>query len=164
MIKLLIMDVDGTLTDGKLYIGPTGEVFKSFNIKDGYGIKQILPSLLIKPIIITGRASKIVENRCMELHIIDIFQGVDDKVNKLFEVMAENQVTYEQVAYIGDDDNDLECMKEIKAGGGLVACPSDATPNVLKIADYVSIKCGGDGAVRDFIDHISRLEKRGNND
>lgn len=160
MIKLLIMDVDGTLTDGKIYIGPEGEAFKAFNIKDGYGIAHLLPDLLIKPIIITGRKSKIVENRCLELCISDVFQGVDDKVCKLCEVIAENHVTYDQVAYIGDDDNDLESMKKIKVGGGIVACPFDASPNVLEIADYVSVKCGGDGAVRDFIEHILKLRMK----
>lgn len=158
MIKLLIMDVDGTLTDGKINMGPEGEVYKSFNIKDGYGIAQLLPALLIKPVIITGRKSKIVENRCLELHISDVYQGVDDKIQKLAKVVADNQVTYDQVAYIGDDDNDLACMEVIQSGGGIVACPLDASKKVLQISDFVSAKCGGDGAVRDFIERVLQKE------
>ena len=87
MIRFLIMDVDGTLTDGKIYIGADGEVFKVFDIKDGCGIKDILPANNIVPIVITARDSKILENRCRELGISRLYQGVRAKFEKLKEVI-----------------------------------------------------------------------------
>lgn len=157
MIKLLILDIDGTMTDGKIYMSSDGEMLKSFSIKDGYGITHILPQLSIKPIVITGRKSKIVENRCSELKITDIYQGCSNKMEVLIKVMADYSVSFNELAYIGDDDNDLDCMTKIKKAGGFVGCPFDASPNVVRIADYISDKCGGDGAVRDFIERLQKV-------
>ena len=84
-IKMLVMDVDGTLTDGKIYIGPQGEVMKAFNIKDGYGIVQFIKSGTI-PVIITGRKSEIVQRRAEELGITELYQGVEDKLSQLKKV------------------------------------------------------------------------------
>ena len=100
-IKLLVMDVDGTLTDGKIYMGENGEVMKAFDIKDGYGINEILPKLGIIPVIITGRTSKIVENRARELHITELYQGKHDKLDTMLEVMKKYHCTKENAAYIG---------------------------------------------------------------
>ena len=88
-IKMLVMDVDGTLTDGKIYMGSDGEVFKAFDVKDGYAIAH-LHEVGIIPVIITGRKSKIVENRAKELNIKEVYQGVSDKVEKLKEVAKSN--------------------------------------------------------------------------
>ena len=157
-IKVLVMDVDGTLTDGKIYMGSDGEMFKAFNIKDGYGINDVLCSKDIVPVIITGRESKIVENRCKELHIQYLYQGVHDKLKELQQVLEqlnlcnESNLSLANVAYIGDDCNDLICMRTIKEAGGLVGCPADAVKEVIDIATFVSKKNGGDGAVRDFIE------------
>lgn len=152
MIKYLVMDVDGTLTDGKIYMGNDGEVMKAFNIKDGCGIHDIaIPAGMI-PVIITGRKSKILENRCAELGITEIYQGVSNKKEKL-EMVTKN---LKSVAYIGDDVNDLICMQAVKASNGLVGCPVDAVEEVKKISDFVSSKNGGNGAVREFIDWILR--------
>lgn len=152
----LFMDVDGTLTDGKIYMGNTGEEFKAFNIKDGYGIYNILLNTSIIPVIVTGRKSLIVENRCKELGMTYIFQDVGDK--KLFiEDFLSDRITsinYNIIAYIGDDLNDLEAMRYIKEIGGVVGCPCDAVNSILEIADYVSNKGGGNGAVRDFIEFL----------
>jgi len=82
-IKYFVMDVDGTLTDGKIYMGENGEVCKAFNIKDGYGICHLLPAIGAKPIIITGRKSKILENRCRELGITELHQGIEHKKDLL---------------------------------------------------------------------------------
>lgn len=149
-IKYLVMDVDGTLTDGKIYMGQNGELSKSFCIKDGCGIHDILIPRGIIPMIITGRSSGIVKNRCDELGISQVYQGVDNKLNKLMQITDK----LECVAYIGDDINDLECMSAIKNKGGLVGCPADAVDEVKKIADYISTHRGGDGAVRDFIEWL----------
>lgn len=150
MIKYLVMDVDGTLTDGKIYIAPSGEAMKAFNIKDGYGIHDILIPSGIVPVIITGRTSDIVLNRCRELGITEIYQGVKDKVEKLKSLVGD----FREVAYIGDDLNDLACMETVKNAGGLVGCPTDAVEKVKSIANFVAIHNGGEGAVRDFVEWI----------
>ncbi len=160
MIKFLIMDVDGTLTDGKVYIGEHGELMKAFDVKDGCGIKEILPKQGIIPIIITGRESEIVANRCEELDIKYVYQGVRDKkkqLQKILDVFNENNCTdyqWNSIAYIGDDILDIDCMKAVKESGGLVGAPADAICDVISIADYISNKNGGSGAVRDFIEWI----------
>ena len=160
-IKLLVLDVDGTLTDGKIYMGVDGEMMKAFNIKDGYGIHDILPKLGIVPAIITGRTSDIVKKRCQELEINWLYQGVHKKLEKLEELLSKlskqekTEYTLANVAYCGDDCNDLSCMTAVKKGGGIVGCPNNAEQNVLEIADFVSTHNGGDGAVRDFIDWLS---------
>lgn len=149
-IKYLVMDVDGTLTDGKVYMSPSGEAMKAFNIKDGCGITNLLIPSQIIPIILTGRTSEIVTKRCLELGINNIQQGVKDKTTKLKEITNN----FEYVAYIGDDINDLDIMLEVKKAGGLVGCPSDAAASVKSIADYISGVKGGDGAVREFIEWL----------
>lgn len=150
MIKYLVMDVDGTLTDGKIYMGNDGEVMKAFNIKDGCGIHDILIPAGITPVIITGRSSKILENRCKELGITNLHQGIRNKVEKLLTITTDLST----VAYIGDDINDLSCMEPIKEAGGLVGCPADAVQKVKNIADFISTRNGGNGAVREFIEWL----------
>lgn len=144
------MDVDGTLTDGKIYMGNDGEVMKAFNIKDGCGIHDILIPAGITPVIITGRSSKILENRCKELGITNLHQGIRNKVEKLLTITTDLST----VAYIGDDINDLSCMEPIKEAGGLVGCPADAVQKVKNIADFISTRNGGNGAVREFIEWL----------
>ena len=148
------MDVDGTLTDGKIYMGTSGEILKAFDIKDGYGIHDMLIPYGITPVIITGRSSKILENRCRELSITDLFQGIKDKVYVLKQYLRSNNSPLQEVAYIGDDLNDLPCMKLVKEAGGIIGCPADAVSSVIEISNYVSSKNGGDGAVRDFIEYL----------
>lgn len=163
-IKFLVMDVDGTLTDGKIYMSDVGEAMKAFDVKDGYGIKNILPKYGIIPIIITGRESKIVENRCRELEIKYVYQGVFNKKKQLQQLLdAYNEKTHtdyhwNNIAYIGDDVLDIDCMKAVKEAGGLVGAPADAVDEVIKMADYISIRNGGNGAVRDFIARIVTKE------
>ena len=154
-IKYLIMDVDGTMTDGKIYMSPTGEAMKAFNIKDGCGIHDILIPAGIQPVILTARTSDIVYNRACELGVTEIYQGVRDKVQKLLEITSE----LNQAAYIGDDINDLPCMEIIKRAGGVIGCPADAVAQVKAAADYISPFKGGDGAVRGFIEWL--VEKQG---
>lgn len=146
-IKMLVMDVDGTLTDGCIYIGAEGEMMKAFNVQDGYGIAQILPKHGIIPVIITGRSSKIVEKRAKELKIVHLYQGVSDKLAQLKNVAEEMEAAPEEIAYIGDDLNDLDCIHYC----GHTACPADAVPAVLEAVDYVCRRDGGRGAVREWI-------------
>lgn len=156
-IKYLVMDVDGTLTDGRIYTGNQGEIAKAFSVKDGSAILLVLPKFEITPIVMTARSSPIVENRCRELGIIEVHQGVSDKLVKLRELVDDR---LDAVAYIGDDITDIPCMKAVEASGGLVLCPSDAISEIKALADYVSCYKGGDGAVRDCITHIGCISTR----
>jgi 3-deoxy-D-manno-octulosonate 8-phosphate phosphatase (KDO 8-P phosphatase) len=146
-IKMLVMDVDGTLTDGCIYIGAEGEVMKAFHVQDGYAIAHLLPKLGITPVIITGRSSRIVEKRASELKITHLHQGISDKLAKLKEVAAQLGVSSDEIAYIGDDLNDLDCIRYC----GHTACPADAVPEVLRSVDYICKRNGGRGAVREYI-------------
>lgn len=157
--KLLVMDVDGTLTDGKIYMGPDGESMKAFHVKDGFAILHFLPEAGVIPAIITGRKSKILENRCQELKIHYLCQGVADKTQMLEKLLLELKLNWNQTAYIGDDFNDLDAMTAVHNGGGIVGCPQDAAREVRAIADYVTSVRGGEGAVREFIAWLVHGEK-----
>lgn len=155
-IKFLVMDVDGTLTDGKIYMGQNGEIAKAFDIKDGCGIYLKLPRLDISPVIITARESTIVENRCKELAISELYQNSKDKLKTLNEVMEKYNSDLSSVAYVGDDLPDIPCMEAVKEAGGIVLCPYDAIPEIRALADYISACRAGDGAVRDCINYLSQ--------
>lgn len=152
------MDVDGTLTDGKIYMSTTGELFKAFDIKDGYGIHDILPLHGIIPVIITARSSKISENRFIELGVSELHQGCKNKFDKLISILREYSIkdkteyTLANVAYIGDDMPDYACMKKIIELGGIAGCPSNSVDGVKSVATYVCKQKGGEGAVREFIE------------
>lgn len=149
-IKLLVMDVDGTLTDGRIYMGAQGEMMKAFDVRDGYAIAHILPELGIKPVIITGRSSGIVRKRAEELKISVLYQGVSDKLKQLKAIAAQFDTTADEIAYIGDDLNDLSCIEYC----GLTACPQDAVEIVKDRVQIVCTHIGGRGAVREFIEYI----------
>lgn len=152
MIKYLIMDVDGTLTDGKIYMGSSGEVMKAFSVKDGYVINFILKPNNIVPVVITARTSTIVQNRCDELGIKEVYQEKLDKLKALKEIVGENNIG--NCAYFGDDILDLKCMLLIKDAGGIVGCPSDAVQEIKAISDYICINKAGEGALREFSEWI----------
>ncbi len=148
-IKLFAMDVDGTLTNGCIFMGNDGEMFKSFSVKDGLGIK-LLNDYGITPAIITGRTSKIVENRCREIGLNELHQGVKNKAAKLHELMEKYHVTADQTAYIGDDMNDLSAVRT----AGISFAPSDCAESLKPFIDIILTKPGGEAAVREAIDLI----------
>lgn len=148
-IKLFIMDVDGTLTDGKIYIGNNGEIFKAFNVKDGLGINLLEKNDII-PVIITGRTSDIVLARATELGIQEVHQGVEDKVKVFNKLKKKYNLTTDQIAFVGDDLNDIELMKLV----GLKLTVANATDELFDLVDYKSPLNGGEGAVRDIIDKL----------
>ena len=148
-IKLLALDVDGVLTDGSIYISPAGEVFKGFNAKDGMGISCALRSGL-QIAVITGRQSPIVERRCEELGITLLQQGVKDKRLALQQMAQELGLVQEEIAYMGDDLNDIPAFK----ASGLNLVPADAAMEVLAVADIITKASGGRGAVREAITMI----------
>lgn len=152
--KFLVMDVDGTLTDGKIYMGQDGELAKAFDVKDGCGILLELPLYNIIPVIITARQSKILEKRCDELHIEEFHQGVKDKLRTLQDIVDKYESTLSSVAYAGDDLPDIPCMEAVKRAGGVVLCPADAIPEIRLLANYISVYKAGDGAIRDMIRYL----------
>lgn len=152
MIKIIIMDVDGTLTDGKIYVSSQGEIMKAFSVKDGLGIAKLHNKGII-PVIITGRNSEIVEQRAKELNIVEVIQGAHDKTIVLKRISEKYKCDFSQIAYIGDDENDIESMKIC----GIKGCPADAEKVVKEIADFICNHRGGEGAVREFIEYVIDL-------
>ena len=150
-IKILCLDVDGTMTDGKINMGTAGEVFKSFDVRDGYAIHEILPTFGAAAAIITGRTSDIVENRAKELGITHVLQGAKDKRAALQELLAKLGLEASQAAYMGDDIVDLDAMTICAVCG----CPADAVTRVKDISSFVSTRNGGAGAVREFIEWLA---------
>jgi len=168
MIKFLVMDVDGTLTDGKIYMGVDGEAFKAFDIKDGYALHTLLKEHGIIPVIITARKSPMVEHRCKELGVIEIHQGVMNKLDCLKGILekyssADQQYDLSNVAYIGDDLLDLQCMRPISEAGGIAGCPSNAVKDVIAACSFVASNKGGEGAVRDFAEFLIGKNKQTDN-
>ncbi|MGL5088251.1 MAG: KdsC family phosphatase [Cetobacterium sp.] len=153
MIKFIVLDVDGTLTDGKLYISNSGDEMKAFNVKDGLGITHAISQGKII-VIITGKTSEIVKKRCEDLGIKEVHQGIKNKVATLDSILEKHNASYENVAYMGDDLIDLNVMKKCK----LAAAPKDSVDEILKISNFISTKNGGDGAVREFIEYILKKE------
>lgn len=154
-IKLLALDVDGVLTDGSINIGPEGEIFKSFSAKDGLGISCALRSGL-QIAIITGRTSAIIHHRAQELGISLLHEGVKDKYAELHNLGQSLQLKQEEIAYMGDDLNDLPAFQ----AAGVAFAPADAVPEVAAAADYVMQRKGGAGAVRDAIEMLLRAQDK----
>ncbi len=152
-IKLLGLDVDGVLTDGRILYGNDGEELKAFNIKDGLGIK-LLQRAGVEVIIITGRTSNIVERRARELGIEKIVQGREDKLTALKEVCGDRGLSLDECAYMGDDLPDLAAVNA--AGIGLTV--ADASPALIYAADWCASRRGGEGAVREACEAL--LEAR----
>ena len=156
--KIFFTDIDGTLTDGKIHISSQGELFKSFDVKDGYAIGQMLPKMGFVPAVITGRKSEIVMKRCEELNIAEIHQGISDKLQKMLEIAAKYGCFVDisgmlwGTAYAGDDLPDEACMKLAQYAG----CPADAVDGIRAISNFVAERCAGNGAVREFVEWLRK--------
>jgi len=153
MIELIVLDVDGTLTDGTIYYSNEGEEIKGFNIKDGLMIKS-WNMLGKKSAIITGRTSNIVDKRAKELDITFIRQGIKDKKVELDKILKENKISYNNVAFIGDDMNDYTLLKRVKES----YCPYDANSIIQDIVKYRLHRKGGEGCVAEMIELIIKKE------
>ena len=153
-IKLIVLDVDGTLTDGGIYYASDGSEIKRFDVKDGLGIKMGLAAGL-EFAIITGRESPMVQRRAKELGIRYLRQNVQKKGPAMRELLQETGLSKAQVAYMGDDLNDKAAMEQ----AGISACPGNADPDIQKICHYIAPCPGGDGAVRAFLQEL--LTQRG---
>jgi len=152
VIKLIVLDVDGVLTDGKIIYDSNGREYKSFNVKDGYGIKKAIERG-IEVAVISGRRSVAVEKRCKELGVGWIFQSVEDKLSVLEKLLEELDLQLEEVAAMGDDVPDIEVLKRV----GFSGAPADAVKEVKNIVNFISSRKGGEGAVREFIDYILEI-------
>ena len=150
MIKLIILDVDGTLTKGDIIIGSNGEEFKQFNVKDGYMIVNSQKKCNKIFSIITGRKSNIMEIRAKELGIEHLYQGIQDKVEVYEKLKLELNVSDDETAYMGDDLNDLAVLQVV----GLAAAPANAVVEVKERVQYICHHAGGQGAVRELLEYI----------
>jgi 3-deoxy-D-manno-octulosonate 8-phosphate phosphatase (KDO 8-P phosphatase) len=152
-IKLLVCDVDGVFSDGRIYLGNDGEELKAFHTKDGFGIKALGASG-VDVAIITGRNSAIVANRMKALNVAHIIQGQEDKLPALLLLIKELSININEVAYIGDDVPDLACIEAVCLGISV----ADAHPLVLQSANYTTFTRGGFGAVRETCDLLMQAQ------
>lgn len=154
-VRLLVADVDGTLTDGGMYYGPDGEALKKFNTRDAKGL-EMLRKAGIEVALMTAENSEIVVARAKKLGIRHCYIGVSEKAEKLQRLVAEMSIDLRQVAFVGDDVNDLECLRAV----GYSACPNDAAAIVRNSVQYITDAAGGHGSVREFCDLILRQRDR----
>ena len=149
-IKLVLTDNDGVLTDTGVYYSADGEFMKRFSIRDGMGVERLQNIAGI----ITGENSGAVQKRAEKLKISQLYQGVKNKPEMFKEILKRNTLNSENVAFIGDDVNDIELLKLV----GLSAAPGDAMPDIKEIVDYVCEWKGGNGAFREFAELIIGLK------
>jgi 3-deoxy-D-manno-octulosonate 8-phosphate phosphatase (KDO 8-P phosphatase) len=154
-IRLFATDVDGVLTDAGMYYAESGDEWKKFNTRDGMGLKLLQKAGIITAIV-TQERTKLVARRAEKLAIPELHQAVMDKLSLVREMAARYGLTLSQVAYIGDDINDLETLKAV----GFSATPADGMPQVAAVVDYICRKKGGEGAVREIIEMILDAQGR----
>jgi 3-deoxy-D-manno-octulosonate 8-phosphate phosphatase (KDO 8-P phosphatase) len=152
-ITLLGLDVDGVLTDGRLYYHDDGTETKAFDVRDGHGIKM-LQQAGIEVVLISGRKSPMVEKRAADLKIKEVVQGVRDKVPVLDGILSERRLSWDQAAYVGDDIVDLTAMTRV----GFSVAVADACEYVIERAHYVTLAAGGRGAVREVVELILAVQ------
>lgn len=148
-IKMLCLDVDGVLTDGGMYYSETGDELKKFNTKDGLGIKSLIKNGVKVGFISNGKNNQLIENRAKLLGVEKVYVGKDDKMNVMKKWLKETKLSWNNIAYVCDDINDLEVIKNV----ALSACPNDASPKIKSASHIILNKNGGEGCVREFIDH-----------
>ena len=152
-IKLVAFDVDGVLTDGSLTFDEFGHEYKTFNAKDGQGIVNLNNAGIITAII-TARNNGTVEHRAKNLNIKELHQGSKNKIATLEQILEKYSIAFDEVAYMGDDLPDICILEKV----GLKGCPNDAVDEVRAVANFISSKNGGRGAVREFCDYILKGE------
>lgn len=153
-IKLAAFDVDGVMTDGSITYDENGVEYKTFNAKDGHGLAELCKDGIITAII-TGRSCPAVDRRAKDLNIVEVHQGVKNKIEVLEEIMKKYNITHDEVAYMGDDIPDICILEKVELAG----CPKDAVSEVKDIVNFEASKNGGCGAVREFCDCILKLNR-----
>jgi 3-deoxy-D-manno-octulosonate 8-phosphate phosphatase (KDO 8-P phosphatase) len=154
-IKLLLLDVDGVLTDGRIIVDDRGVETKQFHVRDGQGISLLLRSG-IEVGFITGRSSKVVRHRAKELGVRLVYQGVDDKLGAYREIKGKSRLSDDQIAYVGDDIVDLPVLKR----AGLAISVADGWPGLIASVDLVTQAEGGRGAVREIAEMLLQAQDR----
>ena len=154
-VRLLILDVDGVLTDGSLFLGDAGEQYKAFNSRDGHGIRMAQDGGL-EVAVLTGRSSEVVNHRMRDLGVRHIVQGRRDKGLAVEELLAQSGFTAPESAFVGDDVVDLPAMRRV----GLGIAVADAHPLVLEHADWWTRAAGGHGAVREICEELLNAQQR----
>lgn len=152
-IRMVLLDVDGVMTDGRVLLLPDGQEVKFFSIHDGFGIVCAMKAG-IRIGIISGRSSPSLKLRCQELNIEDVYMEKMDKLPVLEQIIKERNLSYDQIAFIGDDIPDLPVLEKV----GLSAAPANAHESVKSRVDLVLNKSGGDGAVREFLDLLLQAQ------
>ena len=155
LIKLLILDVDGVLTDGKIIYNDRGEEIKAFNVRDGHGLKLLMRAG-IGIALITGRKSKVVLHRARDLGIKNVYQRVTNKIEVYEKILKAKKLKDENVGFVGDDLVDIPVLKRV----GFSAAVGDAIPEVREVADYVASKKGGEGAVREICELLLKVQNK----
>lgn len=154
-IKLLILDVDGVLTDGKIVYTDSGEEIKRFDAKDGHGLKLLMRSG-IGVVLLTGRKSKAILHRARDLGIEQVHQKATEKIAVYAKILTRNKLPDKNVAFVGDDLVDIPVLKKV----GFSAAVPDAVPEVKEIVDYITSKNGGDGAVREICELLLKAQNK----
>ena len=154
-IKLLMLDVDGVLTDGKIIYSDSGEEIKAFNVRDGHGIKLLMRAG-IEVAFITGRKSKVVLHRARDLGIKNVYQSVKNKLEVYEKILEVKKLKDGNVGFIGDDLVDIPVLKRV----GFSAAVGDAIPEVKEVADYVANEKGGEGAVREICELLLKVQNK----
>jgi 3-deoxy-D-manno-octulosonate 8-phosphate phosphatase (KDO 8-P phosphatase) len=149
-LRLVVLDVDGTLTDGRLYYGKDGEAFKAFDVRDGHALRLLVTYEDVRVAVLTGRRADLVEQRCRELSIAPIVGSSRHKGPALQKICADLSIPLATTAYMGDDVNDLPALRM----AGLSCAPADAAPEVLREVSWVSRRLAGRGAVRELCEMI----------
>jgi 3-deoxy-D-manno-octulosonate 8-phosphate phosphatase (KDO 8-P phosphatase) len=155
-IKLLLTDVDGVLTDNGVYYGADGEQLKRFSIRDGMGVERLLKLAGVETGIITGELSPSVAKRAEKLNIKELHLGIKDKLLVLDEIIKKRKISLNEIAYIGDDVNDLGIMERV----GLTASPADAMDMVKQQVHFICSQNGGNGCFREFAELIINAKKQ----
>lgn len=150
-VRCFVFDVDGVLTDGSLIVMP-GELYRVMNIRDGFALKEAVIKGY-KVVIISGGNSDSVQNRLANLGVTDIYPGVENKSDKLNEIILKYKLREDEILYMGDDIPDYNVMKRV----GVPCCPNDAATEIRELSIYVSSINGGKGCVRDIIEQVLRL-------
>jgi len=148
-LSLLVLDVDGVLTDGRLHVGPDGEIFKSFSVRDGLAIK-LAAAAGLEIALLSARQSEIVARRAQEVGIEEVLQGHEDKGAAFRALLQRRDLPPTAVGYVGDDLQDLPVL----AAAGFSAAPADAAAEVLRRVDYVTEAGGGAGCVREIVERL----------
>ena len=154
-VKLLMLDVEGVLTDGKIIYNDRGEEIKAFNVRDGHGLKLLMRAG-IEIALITGRKSKVVLHRARDLGIKKVYQGVINKIEIYEKILKEKKLKDINVGFVGDDLVDIPVLKRV----GFSAAVGDAIPEVKKVVDYVASKRGGEGAVREICELLLKVQNK----